>query len=1028
MNSIVNLANIENLINYIILAVIVIAVTIFITLLIIKKLNVNKPKKNIPLTSGQQSFWFNEPIYSKDKLLGRDIAFDKTIGKIINGIQNIHKENHFAILGSEGIGKTLFCQWLFKKLKTERICLGWIECNGKQSIYDIIKTNFKGFSGKSKEEILAIIESLPSPFILFIDQINLNQNTDISEIEEIAECDKVSVIISGSLKNEQLYFIRSNRRKILSPLKENDIKTIFEKKSRESIIDMGENERKAVQTIISMYINGNPYLAGHFATAKKHGYKTWQDVLKSVSNKKYDNGNIDYVTKVFNELYKIDNLRNDEKEALSKLSIFSSLKFVNDVFIWNKITTNCIAQLNKTYWLENDHDLLYYRMDENHKDAVRKVLGTSGYEKYLKELIVSITDYIYDWDAMEDKGFEEISYYVEDILKNIKGYAPDIMNERYIMDPFAYIIARHYHHSLKNNEKAWEWLGYCNPVQFEIILPDGIDHTACLPKSSQRHLIYEKAVLEMFIKMDMFENPSESEEVEQVYLDALSIAEGFDDCLERQRNLQQNYFEYLNRIGRYEIVKSYCKNYFDASGFYFHDGYNCDLFFRYLCAAEGSDDENLLNILTTDEIISKLWNNNECSITVAWSYRNLYQIFLERGDNIRLELCKERMVILINRERCFWSNDIKGYFKSKEEFIEYMHSNDELKISLKEALEREDADAFYLEGRYQEAKGDAFYLEGKFQEAEDNYKKASNLYEKSMNKDNAKGICSLGLMYYQGKGKIKDYDKACECWKYAADRGHKGSYYWQGILLLDENYDGRGFSDELREENISKEELAFKYLIEAANMGSKRAQNLLSSLDNESQEMYLKLAKANPKIIIPFIVDSLKPDEDSEFKRQLEEINSSTQDTSTTTITNIPFEAYKGDAPYIFVSYAHKDAERVFPIISKFHKSGFPIWYDEGISPGYEWRQEIRDAILGCTLFIVFTSISAEESKEVRKEIHFAESNKKPIIPICLEEIKRDSSLAMALGAYQGIMQFEMKEEVFYRKCLQSFESFGIKR
>jgi hypothetical protein len=47
--------------------------------------------------------------------------------------------------------------------------------------------------------------------------------------------------------------------------------------------------------------------------------------------------------------------------------------------------------------------------------------------------------------------------------------------------------------------------------------------------------------------------------------------------------------------------------------------------------------------------------------------------------------------------------------------------------------------------------------------------------------------------------------------------------------------------------------------------------------------------------------------------------------------TRIPFEAYKGTDPYVFVSYAHKDLDKVFPIISEFHKAGFPIWYDEGI-------------------------------------------------------------------------------------------------
>lgn len=47
-----------------------------------------------------------------------------------------------------------------------------------------------------------------------------------------------------------------------------------------------------------------------------------------------------------------------------------------------------------------------------------------------------------------------------------------------------------------------------------------------------------------------------------------------------------------------------------------------------------------------------------------------------------------------------------------------------------------------------------------------------------------------------------------------------------------------------------------------------------------------------------------------------------------------PFPAYKGNQPYVFVSYAHDDAELVYPEIHRLREAGFNIWYDEGISPG----------------------------------------------------------------------------------------------
>jgi hypothetical protein len=144
--------------------------------------------------------------------------------------------------------------------------------------------------------------------------------------------------------------------------------------------------------------------------------------------------------------------------------------------------------------------------------------------------------------------------------------------------------------------------------------------------------------------------------------------------------------------------------------------------------------------------------------------------------------------------------------------------------------------------------------------------------------------------------------------------------------------------------------------------------------------------------------------------------------------TRIPFEAYKGTDPYIFVSYAHKDSDTVFPIISEFHKAGFPIWYGEGIDPENEWPQEIAKVILNCSLFIVFISSSSAKSENVVREIFYSLKNKKPFIHIWLEDTTLDPGLDMQISSLQGIMRFNMEPENFYRKCRRSFEAFGIKR
>ena len=49
------------------------------------------------------------------------------------------------------------------------------------------------------------------------------------------------------------------------------------------------------------------------------------------------------------------------------------------------------------------------------------------------------------------------------------------------------------------------------------------------------------------------------------------------------------------------------------------------------------------------------------------------------------------------------------------------------------------------------------------------------------------------------------------------------------------------------------------------------------------------------------------------------------------TIT-VPFRPDE-DAPYIFISYAHADRERVYPIITQLYEAGWPLLADATVAP-----------------------------------------------------------------------------------------------
>ena len=169
------------------------------------------------------------------------------------------------------------------------------------------------------------------------------------------------------------------------------------------------------------------------------------------------------------------------------------------------------------------------------------------------------------------------------------------------------------------------------------------------------------------------------------------------------------------------------------------------------------------------------------------------------------------MVILLNEDRCFFHDDIKNYLKyTDEEFAEYMHSCDELSDSLHAALVRKDAEALYIEGRFQEKRG--------------NFENAFILYEEAASRDSLRGMCSLALLYYRGNGVTRDYKKAQRYWEYCCEREHRGSYYWLGILLLDTDYryPKRDYDEDRKK--------AIQYLTKAAELGSERAKQKLLEL------------------------------------------------------------------------------------------------------------------------------------------------------------------------------------------------------
>ena len=127
--------------------------------------------------------------------------------------------------------------------------------------------------------------------------------------------------------------------------------------------------------------------------------------------------------------------------------------------------------------------------------------------------------------------------------------------------------------------------------------------------------------------------------------------------------------------------------------------------------------------------------------------------------------------------------------------------------------------------------------------------------------------------------------------------------------------------------------------------------------------------------------------------------------------------SYDNDS-FVFISYAHQDAEVVFPIIERVAAGGYAIWYDRGITISSKWTDEIAIAIKECKAFVLFASKDAVNSQYVRAEIEFALNHKIKVIPVYLDGIDvLPPGLALGLNATQGITDIDTPQFVANQIC-----------
>jgi hypothetical protein len=98
-----------------------------------------------------------------------------------------------------------------------------------------------------------------------------------------------------------------------------------------------------------------------------------------------------------------------------------------------------------------------------------------------------------------------------------------------------------------------------------------------------------------------------------------------------------------------------------------------------------------------------------------------------------------------------------------------------------------------------------------------------------------------------------------------------------------------------------------------------------------------------------------------------------------------PFEA--DEENFYFVSYAHDDATRVYPVIKELYEQGWRLWYDEGIKFTEQYLPVIANHLHDCQGMLLFVSErSVNRPFVVEFELAYAQALGCPVIPVRLDE------------------------------------------
>ncbi|HEU5424558.1 MAG TPA: AAA family ATPase, partial [Nitrolancea sp.] len=133
------------------------------------------------------------------------------------------------------------------------------------------------------------------------------------------------------------------------------------------------------------------------------------------------------------------------------------------------------------------------------------------------------------------------------------------------------------------------------------------------------------------------------------------------------------------------------------------------------------------------------------------------------------------------------------------------------------------------------------------------------------------------------------------------------------------------------------------------------------------------------------------------------------------------------DGPYLFVSYASADRERVLPIVARLEAAGVKTWVDrDGIHGGANYALEIAEAIEHAAALLLFCSPASLASRNVKQELALAWRFERPYLPLLLDLVEIPKDVAYWLEGSQWIELLERPEHDWLADLAQALAPLGL--